>query len=229
MIRPHLETRLLDIESQEDFFLPGGSCYGPRSSTARENVCRLFDWARLHHLPVLSTLLRVRTGEHGPLAAEPHCIDGTEGERKIPGTILPDRINLGLRNSTDLPAGVWENHQQVIFEKRHYDLFDHAGAERLISEMPPCRFVICGAGVAGGIAAAAVGLRSRGFEVVCATDAVLDLGHPLAEMAWRRMEAKGVIFCPTEEIVRPVRTCPSGKSRRPRPMRSASKPSPSRL
>jgi len=194
---------LLDIETQRDFFVPGGSCYSRRSGPAARYVRMLFAWARVARIPILTTLLRVRRRDRGPLARAGHCVEGTDGERKIPGTIVRSRINLGIRSTTDLPVDIFEKYQQVIVEKRHTDIFAHARIERLLSELDDATFVVCGAGVAGGIVQAAIGLRARGFGVILATDAVLDLGHELAPMAVSRMEAKGVIFAPTAKIVAP--------------------------
>ena len=194
---------LLDMEAQADFFLPEGSCFSDKSLPAARNVYRLFEWARLNRIPVISTVLRVRPSEVGPLARVPHCREGSFGERKLARTALPRRINLGLLNSTDLPEDLLERYQQVIFEKRLPDIFAHSRLERLITELPPATFVICGAGLVRGIAESAIGLRLRGFGVVLAEDAVLDLDDELAEMAALRMEAKGVIFAPTSKIVSP--------------------------
>ncbi len=194
---------LLDMETQADFFLPGGSCFNDKSLPAASNVYRLFEWARLNRMPVISTVLRVRPSGVGPLARVPHCREGSAGERKLAQTTLLRHIDLGLLNSTDLPEDLLEQYQQVIFEKRMPDIFAHSRLERLITELPPATFVICGAGLARGIAESAIGLRSRGFGVVLAEDAVLDLDDELAEMAALRMEAKGVIFAPTSKIVSP--------------------------
>jgi len=194
---------LLDIEVQKDFFDSGGNCYSAENRRAFAQIRRLFKWARACNVPVMSTLLRVRSGWRGPLSPIPHCVDGTDGEHKMRGTILPSRINLGLRNTTDLPLHLFDRYQQVVFEKRHTDIFAHARAERLLTELDPRTFILCGAGVARGIAEAAIGLRSRGFPVVLASDAVADLDDPLAEMACLRMEAKGVVFVPTREIIAP--------------------------
>jgi nicotinamidase-related amidase len=195
------ERILLDIETQKDFFSRGGSCYTPAASKAASNVDKLFRWARENEVPVLSTVLRVRPGETGPLSPVPHCQEGTDGEQKISASVLPNRINLGLRNTTDLPRRIFDHHQQVIIEKRDPDIFAHSRAERLITEIAPCTFILCGAGIAKGIVRAAVGLRSRGFGIILADDAALDIDDPMTEMARLRMEAKGVIFAPTREII----------------------------
>ena len=198
------ERILLDIETQRDFFEPGRSCYSPDASRAAQSIYRLFSWARIDHIPVISTVLRVRANEHGPLTSAPHCVEGTDGEKKLSKTLLRHRINLGLRNVTDLPGNLFAKYQQVIFEKRDTDILAHARLERLITELAPATFVLCGVGVSHGLVQATVGLRNRGFGVIVASDAIVDLGHPLREMAYLRMEAKGAIFVPTSEIIAPA-------------------------
>lgn len=197
------ERILLDLESQRDFFNPRGSCYYRNTRKAASKIQRLFHWAKRNRIPIISTVLRIRKGVCGPLSNEFHCIEGTEGEQKLTGTIAPRRINLGLRNTTDLPHDIFQRYQQVIIEKRNTNIFAHARLERLITELESGTFILCGAGVAHGIVEAAIGLRSRGLPVILATDAVADLGDPLTEMAYLRMEAKGVIFAQTEEIITP--------------------------
>ena len=134
----------------------------------------------------------------------PHCVDGTDGEKKMTRTAMTRRMNLGLLNTTDLPPNLFESYQQVIFEQRETDIFIHARAERLLTEIGNATFIICGAGLTQGIVQAAVGLRTRGFGVIIASDAVLDFGEPLVDMANLRMQAKGAIYAPTSEIVAPL-------------------------
>ncbi len=194
---------ILDIETQRDFFHPSGACYTPEASSVAKNIYRLLRAARRRHVPVLSTVLRVRPGQLGPLATVPHCIVGTPGERKMTRTLLTHRINLGLRNITDLPHGIFQHYHQVIVEKRDTNIFVHARIERLITEMSATTFVVCGAGVGQGIAEAVIGLRSRGFSVIVAKDAVLNTDGPRYILPIERMEAKGAVLLPTNKIVLP--------------------------
>lgn len=194
---------LLDIETQRDFFHPAGSCYSPQAAKVAANIYHLFRWVKQKHMPVISTLLRVRPGEWSELTGEPHCVEGTEGELKMGRTVLSGRINLGMLNTTDMPERIFSRYQQVIFEKRDTDIFAHVRAERLISELKSATFVICGAGISGGIMQAAIGLRNRGLGVIVAEDAVLGLNEPADDMAMLRMQAKGVIFASTRDIIAP--------------------------
>jgi len=195
---------LLDIESQQDFFSPAGALYLRQSRGVARRIARLFAWARVNDIPVISTVLRLRPGQRGRLSSKPYCVDDSEGEQKLAKTVLSRRINLGLLNTTDLPDHIFHKYQQVIFEKRNADIFAHARAERLITELPPCTFVLCGAGVSTGIVQAAVGLRSRGFPVILASDAALAVSPGRAQMAHLRMAAKGVVYATTASIVAPI-------------------------
>jgi nicotinamidase-related amidase len=192
---------LLDIEVQRDLFSPGGACANGHSAEAAKNVRKLFLWARRQSVPVLSTVLRMRRNHIGPLAPVPHCIEGTVGEQRPPGTVMPRYVNLGIRGTTDLPMDIFHRYQQVIIEKRDTNIFEHPRAERLLTELKAETFVVCGAGSAGGVIEVVIGLGSRGFKVVLASDAILDLGDPRAEMAWLRMLAKGAVPLSTGEIV----------------------------
>ncbi len=49
-----------------------------------------------------------QAGRPGPLARVPHCVEGTNGEKRISGALLSRHIDLGLRNSTDLPEDIFE-------------------------------------------------------------------------------------------------------------------------
>ena len=218
------ERILLDIEVQRDFFTPGGSCYLKEASRYAARIYDLFDWAKANRMPVISTVLRVPRSRRGPLADVPHCVEGTDGERKVARTVLHSRVNLGLRNTTDLPEDLFRKYRQVIFEKRHTDIFFHARAERLITRLSPGTFVVCGAGLAWGVAQASIGLRNRGFAVIVASDAVLDLADPKAEMARLRMEAKGALFLPTNKIITAGVPACQARTRRVRPTNSPGRP-----
>ncbi len=194
---------LLDINTQRDLLVAGGRCYTPQADEARQNIYRLFDWARKNDQPVISTVLRVPPDRIGPLADVPHCIEGTDGEKKLNKTILRPYVNLGQQNTTDLDMYLFERYRQIIIEMRDTDIFAHARTERLITELSGVSFILCGAGVVGGVARAAVGLRNRGFSVALATDAVADLDDPEAEMAVSRMDAKGVALVKTGDLCVP--------------------------
>ncbi|MCK5113427.1 MAG: isochorismatase family protein [Phycisphaerae bacterium] len=191
---------LLDVAMQADFFLPGGSMYTTEAMNVRAQMYRLFEWAMSNNHPVISTVLRVKPGQSGPLGRIPHCVEGSYGERKLPQTLIPPYIDLGMRNITDLPDDILQRYHQIIFEQRSTDVFDHARAERLLSQLPPTTFVVCGAGLSFGVSQAAIGLRNRGYGVVIPNNAVLDFGSKYTKNTCSRLAAKGVVFLSTKTI-----------------------------
>lgn len=195
------ERLLLDIETQRDFFARGGHCFNEKSAAAAGNIYDLFDWARISRIPVISTVLRLRRPPMVSPDAPACCIEGTAGERKLARTILYNRIAFGTRATTDLPPDVLDTYSQVIFEKRHTDIFAHSRAERLISELSPTTIIICGAGIARGIIEAVLGLRKREFSVIVAADAVLGISGDRNSMACTKIKAKGAILLPTRKII----------------------------
>ncbi len=197
------ERILLDMEVQKDFFCRSGRFYSKTNSQVLKHIKELLKWARGESVPVVSTMLRVYRSESGP-HCPPYCREGTEGELRVPRTTLPNYIAFGTRRTTDLPEAILDNYQQVLFEKRELNILSNLRVERLLTELSGnATFILCGAGLAEGIAKAAITLRSRRFGVILATDAVADLGDPDADMAMRRMSAKGVVFCPTATIIKP--------------------------
>jgi nicotinamidase-related amidase len=203
---------LLDVQVQRDFFAPGGTFYTQQTDKVARQIQRLFVWAKTDGIPVISTVLRVRPDRPSPFGT-PACLEGTRGERRLPRTLLPRRIDFGLRNVTDLPPKVFRQYRQLIFEQRVTDIFTHSRLERLITELGPSTFVLCGAGLAHGVFQAAVGLRSRDLGVILVSDAVLALPGEKAEMAILCMEAKGVVFAPTRLIVASPRCRPTAPFR----------------
>jgi nicotinamidase-related amidase len=195
------EIILLDVEMQADFFLPDGSMYTQEAMNVRSQVYKLFEWANQNNHPVISTVLRVYPNRVGPMGQIPHCVEGTYGERKLPKTLISPYIDLGMRNITDLPEDILQQYRQVIFEQRSTNIFDHARAERLLSQLPPTTFIVCGAGLSFGVSQAAISLRNRGYGVVVPSNAVLNFGCHHMKSACKRMGAKGVVFLSTEKIV----------------------------
>ncbi len=195
------EIILLDIATQADFFFPCGSMYTPQGVNVRSQIYKLFGWAKKNHHPVISTVLRVRPNRVGPMGRLPHCVEGTYGERKLPKTLISPYIDFGMRNITDLSEDILQRYRQVIFEQRSTNIFDHARAERLLSELPLTTFIVCGAGLAFGVSQAAVGLRNHGYGVIIPTDAVLNFGHHHTKRFYQQMGAKGVVFLSTGKIV----------------------------
>ncbi len=131
-VRRRARRLIIDVDTQVDLF----RCNGAVSPQLLANMRRLMAWARLHHVPIISTTL-ARRREDCTVVDEDrgNCIEGTVGQKKIGYTTLPRRLVFAAENSTDLPRQLFRQYQQLIFEKRSEDPFEQPRAERLLTSL----------------------------------------------------------------------------------------------
>jgi len=188
---------LIDVNTQRDFLLAGGKACVGNHRRVLSHIRRMLAWARLNDVPVISTC-EVYPGNNGNGAG--YCIDGTEGQRKISYALFNSRISFPADDSTDLPADLLRQYHQVIFNKRCLDPFAEPRIERLLTELSAGRFIVIGAGAEGAIKAMALGLLQRGKRVTVVTDAVGAHNKKQADLALRKIKAKGARFVETKKI-----------------------------
>lgn len=191
---------LVDLNTQYDFLLPSGALPVANRGHILLNIRRLMNWARVERLPVVSTLEAHRAGE-SVRGLPPHCVDNSNGQKKLPFTLLPKRVLLYGDNTLDLPHEPFRRYQQIIFTKRHRDFLTNPKADRLIQQLDADHVIVFGVVGEYCVKAAALGLMARRQLVVLVTDACGYWGASDWELACRQMDAKGAVLVTTEELV----------------------------
>ena len=202
MIRQLLKSRrrqvLVDVGTQKDFFLESGSSCIRNHRRVLANIRRMMAWARHEEIRIISTC-EVYPNNNGGSAVH-YCLDGTEGQKKIRYTLLNRRISFPADGNTDLPLDVLRQYRQIILHNRTTDPFDEPRIERLLSEIKAENFILMGADAAGSVKAMALGLLQRGKRVSVVVDAVGAHDNREAELALRKMQAKGAKLVETKNI-----------------------------
>jgi nicotinamidase-related amidase len=198
LIKKRRKWILVDINTQKDFFLAGGSTCVRNHRRVLVNIRRVIAWARRNGVRVISTC-EVYPNHNGYSEAE-YCIDGTEGQKKIHYTVLSNRANFPADSNTDLPADILRQYRQIVLHKRCVDPFEEPRIERLLSEVRADNFVLIGAIAEGSVKATALGLLQRGKKVSVVTDAIGLLNNHEAKMAFRKMKAKGAKLIETKNL-----------------------------
>lgn len=209
---------LLDLNTQCDYFLPRGATPVTNRDQVIPNVRRLFEWARLSSVPVISSLNAHRSDENFN-GTPRHCVDRTAGQRKLPFTLLPRRILLDGDNTLDLPYDLFVRYRQVIFAKRSRDLLGNPKADRLLTELNVPHLILFGALTEYCIKATTLALLTRHRNVVVVSDACGHWNVNDADLALRQLDAKGAHLMTTEQIVNlepiPMRVFPAAADAEP--------------
>jgi nicotinamidase-related amidase len=189
---------LIDIDTQKDFLLPTGRACVRNQAEVLANIRRVIAWARRENVSVISTA-EVYPNNNG-CSEISYCLDGTDGQKKVPCTLLNDRVSFPADNKNALPADVLLAYRQIILHKRCIDPFDEPRIERLLSEVKADEFILIGAGTEDAVRATAMGLLHRGKKVRIIVDALGSHSTREAKFALRKMEAKGAKLITTRDI-----------------------------
>ncbi|MBN1788522.1 MAG: cysteine hydrolase [Sedimentisphaerales bacterium] len=192
MIRPIRLRRkrvLIDIDTQKDLFLASGVACVRNHRRVLMNIRRVLAWARTKHVRMVSTEL-YKPGKNG----DKYCIAGTKGQEKISYTLRKRRVEFQADGCTDLQRDIFIHYDQVILNKRCEDPFDEPRAERLLTEIKADEFIIIGGLAEGAVSATVLGLLQRGKHVTILVDAIGTHDRHKADMAFRKMKAKGAIL-----------------------------------
>jgi nicotinamidase-related amidase len=197
MMRPIKLRRkrvLVDIDTQKDLFLADGAACIRNHRRVLMNIRRAVAWARVKHIRVVSTEL-CRLGKNG----DSFCLVGTDGQHKISYTLLNKKFEFQADDCTDLQRDIFAHYDQVILNKRCEDPFDEPRAERLLTELKADEFIIMGGLAEGAVAATVLGLLQRGKRVTVLIDAVGTHNRHRADVAFRKMKAKGAVLVETRD------------------------------
>ena len=199
MIRRLISVRpkqvLVDVNTQKDFLLAAGKVCIRNHRRVLSHIRRIMAWARRKHIPIIS-VSDVYPADNGAS----YCIDGTEGQKKVRYTVIHNHISFPADAHADIPGGILNQHRQVILHKRCVDPFDEPRIERLLTEARGSEFIIIGTNTEGAVMATALGLLQLGKKVCVVIDAVGSQNSRVAELALRKMRAKGARLAETKNI-----------------------------
>jgi nicotinamidase/pyrazinamidase len=181
----------LDVDTQRDFMLSAGALYVPGAERIIPKLRRLFDFARKNDISILSSADAHVADDAEFQQFPPHCVQGTEGQRKIDETMFPRPLifqnKLIDRNLLDIVR----KHQQIIVEKQTLDLFSNPVAERLLRVLPP-HAIVFGVATEYCVKIACLGLRRLGVRTALISDAVRALAPKTEKEALEEMRRAGV-------------------------------------
>ena len=190
----------LDVDTQRDFMLSAGALYVPGSERIIPKLRRLVDFARKNEITILSSVDAHVANDPEFQQFPAHCVQGTEGQRKLDDTLLPRPLILPNKPIDRNLLDAVRKHQQIIVEKQTLDLFSNPVTERLLKVLPP-RAIVFGVATEYCVKAACMGLRRNGVHTAVITDAICALSPKGEKAAVEEMRGAGVDFITLEILL----------------------------
>jgi len=190
----------LDIDTQRDFMLPSGALYVPGAEKLIPKLRRLFDFARKSGVFVLSSV-----DAHTPDDPEfqqfpPHCVKGTEGQRKLNETLLARSLILENRPVDRNLMEAVRKYPQIILEKQKFDVFTNPLMEKLLRALPT-HAIVFGVATDYCVLAAALGLRRLGVKTAVVSDAIRAVAPDTEKKSIEEMRQAGVELSSVDSVL----------------------------
>jgi nicotinamidase/pyrazinamidase len=221
-----MRTILIDVDTQHDFCHPSGALFVQGAEHLHEAFRQLTARGVAVGAPIVGSVDShafdawefagaPETGPNGESPGfPPHCVKGTDGWLKVPGTLAPRfRFIPNVPLGDDLLAPLVTRHQpqQILLEKEVYSLFANPNADRLLDLVregaDQVRFLVYGVALDYCVRAAALGLvdylrqRSVPGEVLLCVDATASVVPAGGEKALGECQARGVRTLTTREAL----------------------------
>ena len=202
-----------DVDTQVDFMRPAGKLYVDGAETIVANLAALTDFAHGNGIRIVGS-----SDNHDPTDDElsgtpdfvdtfpPHCLRGTEGQARIPETVLRDVL---VVEPEDTPADVVrlvENHAgDILFHKHYFDVFTNPNVSPVVEELDVDEVVLYGVAldVCNRYAVEGLLFRHPGVAITVVTDAVRAINEGGRDALLGDWQRRGVALACTKEVVAP--------------------------
>ena len=191
----------VDIDTQIDFIHDLGNLAVPGADGLRDNLKALTDFALVNKIKIIASM-----DAHPPDDSEfelfpPHCVVGTEGQRKIEETTVENNsVITNEAEAVDLVDSV-SDFDQILLEKQAFDVFTNRHAEAVIDSLQAEEYVVYGVATDYCVRAAVLGLLERGCRVTVVEDAIAPVEKQTGEESLKLMRGEGAVFKSTIDII----------------------------
>ena len=223
-----MKTLFIDVDTQHDFCHPSGALHVRGADGLSPRLTALTEAAVASGAIIVGSVDShafdawefAGAAEAGPAGERPgfppHCVKGTAGWLKIPGTLAPRARfvpNAPLAPELLRAHVIGHAPQQVLLEKEVYSLFANPNAEQTLALLlagEPARFVVYGVATDYCVRAATLGLldftaRAAAGEVWLCTDAIAAVDPEGGARAIEECRSRGARLATAAEAVSALR------------------------
>jgi len=188
----------IDIDTQNDFMFKEGNLYVPDAERIIENLKKLTEFAYRNNIPIFSSIDSHTQDDPEFKQFPPHCIKGTEGQKKINETKIKEALFIPSDRTIEID---FTKYRQFIFEKDKLSVFSNPNFEKAIEKIGKEIFVVYGVATEYCVKECVEGLLERNKNVYIVVDAIKGVDEKKGKKFLEYASSKGVISVTTSSLV----------------------------
>lgn len=196
-----------DVDTQNDFMNKNGALPISGAEKIIPNLKKLTTYALKNDIRILGSVDRHFEDDEELKKFPPHCMDGTEGQRKIEETLSDEIIYIenktGVGQYRKYPKEELENIVQsgrpVYFEKQEIDVATNPYFEKIMKMLNPDSITVYGVATDYCIKSAVFDLLNYG-DVYLVRNAIKSIDKDKGKKALKEMLDSGVLLTDTKEV-----------------------------
>ncbi|MCD6220545.1 cysteine hydrolase [bacterium] len=188
----------IDIDTQNDFMFKEGNLYVPDAENIIENLKKLTEFAYRNNIPIFSSVDSHTQDDPEFKQFPPHCIKGTEGQKKINETKIKEALFIPFDRTIEID---FTKYRQFIFEKDKLSVFSNPNFEKAIEEIGKEIFVVYGVATEYCVKECVEGLLERNKKVYIVVDAIKGVDEEKGKKFLEYASSKGVIPVTTSSLL----------------------------
>ncbi len=185
-----MKTVYFDVDTQVDFMFPAGALYVPGAEGIIGAVAGMNRHAAATRSPLVSTMDAHLEDDPEFREWPAHCIGGTFGQQKVPGTMLAERLVVPWIDWAERIDGI----PQLVLEKRSVNCFTNPNLDGLLLAFNADCYVVYGVVTEVCVKFAVQGLLERGYKVEIVTDAIKELDSAAAQALLKDLSSRGAVL-----------------------------------
>lgn len=201
-----------DVDTLKDFMNKNGAFYVPDAEKIKPILKKLTQFALEYQILIIAPSDCHFKNDKELETHCPHCMNKTEGQKKIPETLVLDRT-VTVRDKIrefgwfakysygEMVDMIKEGQKQIIFEKQHNDVFINPHTGFFLEKLGVTKAVVYGVATEYCVKEAVLGLLKRGITVYVVEDAIKGIRPDHEASAIAEMGTKGAYFLESKDIM----------------------------
>lgn len=191
-----------DVDTQYDFMHKDGRLYVPGAEKIIQNLKKITRLARKKNISVIASAdsHKMSDLEIASKTFPPHCIAGSDGQKKIPETRLGNMVIVPNKKLNNKKIKKLKEKNRLLIEKQKYTAFSNPNLKKILKGTK--KAYVYGVATDYCVKAAVLGLRNMNIETYVIEDAIKPVFRKNEKKDLALFRKKGAKFLTTRQLLK---------------------------